>query len=88
MLASLAAIIERVKGPGYPNQYDFEAAVQEVVYATHDNHINLSAGILSAFTFGSPLRIVSVSTDGIALPKIYIPGPYHPEQSLTLFLII
>ena len=48
--------------------------MQEVVQATHDDHVTLNAGILSAFTFGSPLRIVSASTDGIELPKIYIVG--------------
>lgn len=63
----------------FQNEYEFESAVQEIVYATHDAHVTLYAGILSAFTFFSPLRIVSASTDGIALPKIYIAGLFYRE---------
>ena len=63
----------------FQNEYEFESAIQEVVYATHDAHVTLSAGILSAFVFFSPLRIVSASTDGIALPKIYITGLFSRE---------
>ncbi|KAK4690731.1 hypothetical protein P7C71_g6129, partial [Lecanoromycetidae sp. Uapishka_2] len=72
--ASLNTIQQRVQAGEFQNEYTFEVAVQEVIYATHDDHITLSAGILSAFTFGSPYSIVSASTDGIALPKIYIEG--------------
>ena len=72
--AELASIKQRIQAGEFQNEYAFEVAVQEVVYATHDDHVNLNAGILSAFNFASPLRIVSASTDGIALPKIYILG--------------
>ena len=79
----LASIKARIQNGEFQSEYEFEAAVQEVVYATHDDHVRLSAGILSAFTFGSPLRIVSASTDGIELPKIYIAGQhYHRLQRL------
>ncbi len=74
LIGSLNNISLRVQAGEFKSEYAFEATVQEVVYATHDDHITLNTGILSAFTFGSPLRIVSASTDGIALPKIYIAG--------------
>jgi len=72
--ASLNTIWQRVQAGEFQNEYTFEVAVQQVIYATHDDHVTLSAGILSAFTFGSPLSIVSASTNGIALPKVYIQG--------------
>ena len=72
--AALTDIKQRIQAGEFQNEYEFEVAVMEVVFATHDAHINLNTGILSAFTFGSPLRIVSASTDGRELPKIYIPG--------------
>ena len=84
--ASLASIKQRVQAGTFQNEYEFEIAVQEVVYATHDDHITLSAGILSAFNFGSPLRIVSASTDGIALPKIYIPGLF-PRLAVSVITL-
>ncbi len=74
VIGSLNNISQRVRAGEFKSEYAFEAAVQEVVYATHDDHVTLDTGILGAFTFGSPLRIVSASTDGIALPKIYIAG--------------
>ena len=75
--AALTSIKQRVQVGEFHNEYEFEVAVMEVVFATHDDHVNLNVGILSAFSFGSPLRIVSASTDGIELPKIYIPGLYN-----------
>ena len=73
VLASLDALEAQVQAGAFKTEYDFEVALQTVIYATHDAHVSLSAGILSIFTFGSPLRIVSVSSNGIELPKIYIP---------------
>ncbi|KAL6720537.1 hypothetical protein ACLMJK_002461 [Lecanora helva] len=72
LIGSLTSIQQRVQAGQFQTQYAFEVAVQEVVHAAHDDHLTLTAGILGAFTFGSPLRIVSASTDGIALPEIYI----------------
>ena len=74
LIGSLTSVQQRVQAGEFKNEYEFEVAVQEVVLAAHDDHLALNAGILSAFVFGSPLRIVSVSTDGIELPKIYVVG--------------
>lgn len=73
VLASLDALEGQVQAGTFKTEYDFEVALQTLIYALHDAHVSLSAGILSIFTFGSPLRIVSVSSNGIELPKIYIP---------------
>lgn len=73
VLASLDALKGQVQVGTFKTEYDFEVALQTIIYAIHDAHVSLSAGILSIFTFGSPLRIVSVSSNGIELPKIYIP---------------
>lgn len=74
LLGGLDSIQRAVDTGLYKNEYDFEAAVQKIVYATHDAHISLYAGALSVFTFGAPVSIVSVSTDGIAYPKVFILG--------------
>lgn len=74
LLGGLDAIQRAVSSGAYKNEYDFEAAVQKLVYSTHDAHIILYAGALSVFTFGAPVSIVSVSTDGIAYPKVFILG--------------
>ena len=81
VLAGLDHIESDVKAGAFKNEYDFEAAVQKLIYATHDAHIVLDAGALSVFSFGSPLRIVSVSLDGIASPKIYSTGEQNSFSS-------
>ena len=73
VLASLDALQAQVQAGTFKTEYDFEVALQTILYAMHDAHVSLSGGILSIFTFGSPLRIVSVSSNGIELPKIYVP---------------
>ena len=80
VIGSLNNISRRINAGEFQTEYEFEVAVQEVVYAAHDDHLALDFGILGAFQFGSPLRIVSASTDGIQLPKIYIVGRLlHPS---------
>lgn len=74
LFGGLAEIKDQVQAGQFKNEYDFEVAVQKLILATHDAHISLGYGILSIFTFGSPYGLVSVSTDGLALPKLFIPG--------------
>jgi hypothetical protein len=49
-----------------------------LAYAAHDDHVDLSAGILSVFTFASPYYISSVSVDGKQAPQIYLTGRQTP----------
>jgi hypothetical protein len=56
------------------NRYEFEAALQALIYSTHDDHVDLVAGILGVFSFGTQYSIASVSLDGINLPKVYLSG--------------
>lgn len=65
---------EGVNNGIFPNQYEFEAALQTLLYAAHDGHVDLIAGILAAFSFASPYDIVSLSIDGVQLPKVYLAG--------------
>lgn len=75
LIAGINKIQEYVNTPGaFPNQYAFEATLQRLVYMAHDGHLNLIAGILSAFNFGSPYALASVSKDGKELPKVYLWG--------------
>lgn len=64
----------------FHNQYDFEARLQNLIYSTHDAHLELVSGILAAFTFASPYGIVSVSSDGKELPKVYITNDLLESQ--------
>lgn len=67
----------RINSGSYANEYKFEAALQALLYSTHDGQVNMIAGILSAFSFGASFGIVSLSVDGIQLPKIYREGTFN-----------
>jgi len=70
----LAEIQQAIDNGKFANEYEFEVSLQTLIYATHDAHVNLIAGILNVFTFGSTYDIASVSLDGIQLPKTYLFG--------------
>ncbi|KAI1814517.1 hypothetical protein GGS20DRAFT_405724 [Poronia punctata] len=81
----LQLIQDAVSSNSFANQYEFELALQRLIMAAHDDHLYLSAGILSAFTFGSPFDLVSLSRDGIELPKVYLAQDVFDSQAFTLF---
>lgn len=71
VLAGLQQILDDIDQGKFANQYAFEAAVQNLIYAAHDAHFQMDAGVLAAFTFSSPYALVSLSSDGLQLPKVY-----------------
>ena len=83
LLASLADITDSIIAGTYENEYEFEAALQAVIYSAHDSHLNLDAGVTSIFRFGAPYGLVSLSTDGLKTPKVYIYRLFR-QQSLNL----
>jgi hypothetical protein len=74
LIGGLNQLQEAVNSGTFSNQYEFEAALQTLIYAAHDSHLDLIAGILAVFSFASPYDIVSLSIDGIQLPKVYLAG--------------
>jgi len=88
LLGGLDVIQTKIDTGAFANQYEFEATLQRLIYSAHDDHFDLASGILGVFAFGTSYRIVSVSEDGIELPKVYVAGmsatPRIPMQVLTL----
>ncbi|KAI1502241.1 hypothetical protein F5X99DRAFT_427387 [Biscogniauxia marginata] len=68
----LEQLKQNVTSGAYKNQYAFETDLQQLVYRVHDMHVDLYAGILSAFSFASPYEILSVSADGKENPNVYL----------------
>ena len=71
LLAGFEQIQKDIDNGAFPNQYAFEATLQNLVYSAHDAHFQLETGILAAFTFLSPYALVALSEDGVQLPKVY-----------------
>jgi hypothetical protein len=74
LIHNLGIIQSKVNQAQFRNQYDFEEAIQQLIYSAHDKHIHLNAGLLSPFRFKSPFRIVSYSLDGKQEPRLYLLG--------------
>lgn len=74
LMGALEELKHNVTAGVFKNQYDFEAMLQYLVYSVHDAHVNLYAGILSVFSYASPIPLVSASIDGKEAPKVYFAG--------------
>jgi len=75
LLGSLDSIEGKAASGGFSSQYEFDLAVQQLIYSAHDGHLYLTPWTSRSISFqrgDPPLQLVSVSEDGIKLPKIYI----------------
>lgn len=72
LIKELGVVQNRIDQGYYRNEYQFEEAVQRLIYSAHDKHLRLNAGILSAFRFASPWSVVSLSSDGRQTPRLYL----------------
>jgi hypothetical protein len=84
LIGELNLLQGKVSSNFFQNQYDFEAALQTLIYSTHDAHVNLISGILGVFSFGTQYSIASVSKDGLSLPKIYLSGQIYPLDTFAV----
>lgn len=83
LLAGLNEIQHAIDTGNFHNQYQFEAALQSLLYSAHDTHVSLNAGLLSSFYFGSSYGLTCVSLDGVQLPKVYLTADLVYNQTKT-----
>lgn len=86
LIGGLQTIQSNVNSGTYKNEYEFEVAVQHLLFAAKDDHLDLVWGIFGAFSFGAPYAIVSVSRDGIELPKIHFKSNSKRDRSFLAIL--
>ncbi|KAI1149354.1 hypothetical protein F4825DRAFT_453523 [Nemania diffusa] len=85
LVGGIQSLQDAVNSGSFANQYEFEAALQLLLINAHDDHLFLDAGILSAFSFGSPFNIVSLSIDGVETPKVYIATDVFESNAFASF---
>ncbi|KAI1210507.1 uncharacterized protein F4807DRAFT_467207 [Annulohypoxylon truncatum] len=70
---SLDNISSTVAAGGFTNEYDFQLAIVKTVTAAHDGHFSYVPDVFKAFSFQNDLvaDLVSVSSNGTTLPKLY-----------------
>ncbi|OCL02172.1 hypothetical protein AOQ84DRAFT_424190 [Glonium stellatum] len=71
VMGVLDEISTKVTAGGYSNQYDFDYDIFQLVAGTHEEHFNLNIGVLDFFQWFLNDTVVSASSDGKELPKVY-----------------
>ncbi|KAH7327288.1 hypothetical protein BKA65DRAFT_406328, partial [Rhexocercosporidium sp. MPI-PUGE-AT-0058] len=72
LMGGLDNITSQISHDSFANQYEFELAVQHLLHGAHEGHLALQTPLYSLFSFRSPFEFISVSSDGIQLPQIYV----------------
>jgi hypothetical protein len=80
ILGSLDNISSNAQNGIYKSEYEFQGAIVELWASAHDGHFAYRPDVFRAFGFRNNLTIdlVSVSIDGLEVPKLYHLG--RPEQ--------
>jgi hypothetical protein len=66
--------LDRIKNSlgSFKSEYDVQLAIANITVQTGNFHFNYAPDILQVFQFSRPLNVASVSSDGKALPKLYV----------------
>jgi hypothetical protein len=77
----------KTKNGGYPNEFEFLANLYTLTRVRpRDFHFDYSTLLLDLFTFQMNAKFVSISEDGVSLPKIYLYGALFPCPCLRFHL--
>ncbi|SMY28899.1 unnamed protein product [Zymoseptoria tritici ST99CH_1A5] len=70
--AAFEAIYSTVRAGGYSSEFAFGNDVYRCFTNAHDNHLSIGPDSLGIFAFGRSTPLVSVSLDGMSIPKVYV----------------
>lgn len=71
ILGGINAILGKVKSNGYTSQFEMDLELNHLIKSAHDGHLAFQLCSQSIFTYQIDMPLVSISTDGLALPKVY-----------------
>ena len=75
IVATLETMIDKIKSGFYGNEHEFQTDLFKNFQAVHDGHFRFAPDLISkALLFRRPVQIVSVSRDGVEIPKVYTRG--------------
>jgi hypothetical protein len=76
LVGGLTSIRNKVTSGGYATELPFELDLYNLFTATYDGHVAFAGALLGSGTY-KRLPLVSVSSDGKEVPKIYLLSLYH-----------
>lgn len=72
LVGGLSEIAHKAAAGGYASEYDFELETYNLIVSAGDGHLTYLPILPTTFTYSRNVSLVSVSTDGITPPKIYV----------------
>lgn len=86
LVGGMATIRARAAANLYNSQYDFDQAIYKLIHSANDGHLEIIPCSF-AITFRINTPLVSLSTDGITVPKLYtLSASIAFSQNGTLYL--
>lgn len=83
LLGGLDDIQKKAASGFYKNQFDFDTALQDLVNSGYDGHLSLQLCSQQLFKWENETPLVSISSNGTTLPKVYAYGMFLPSCSPT-----
>ena len=71
ILGGLDDISSKASNRQYSTEYEFERDIYNLIVRANDGHLAYGAALISSFSFTPNIPLVSVSLDGVQLPKVY-----------------
>jgi hypothetical protein len=74
ILGGIDNILGKVKSNSYTSQFEMDLEITHLIKTAHDGHLVFQLCSQSIFTYQIDIPLVSISTDGLALPQVYTLG--------------
>lgn len=71
LLGGINSILDKAQSNSYSSQFEMDLDVSHLIKSAYDDHLNFQLCSQKIFTFEIDLPLVSISTDGLALPQVY-----------------
>lgn len=74
IMREIDTIMGKAKSNSYTSQFEMDLEINRLVKTAHDGHLAFQLCSQSIFTYQIDMPLVSISTDGLALPQVYALG--------------
>ncbi|KAA8641734.1 uncharacterized protein ATNIH1004_010673 [Aspergillus tanneri] len=71
LMAGLDWILNKARNNEYSSQFEFDSDITKLILSVHDDHLDIYMCSTTVFQFTNNMALVSVSSDGIELPRVY-----------------
>jgi hypothetical protein len=75
-LGGLDKIAQKAASGQYHGEYDFELDIYNLITSAGDGHLAYLPFLIGNFAYMREVSLVSLSLDGVSLPKVYFLGKY------------